>query len=237
MNADEVAAYLQSNPGFFEDHAELLTGISVPHPHDGKAIPLADRQVMALRDENKSYRAKLAELIQFGEENVAISDKMHRLALALLPARDLAGLLSAFHYNLREDFTVPHTAIRLWRPAAAGGEGGAEIGNVSAPVSDALRAYVQSLAEPYCGPSGSSELHNEAAGWFAEGAPHVRSVALVALAEPGPAGAVVREGASRCFGLLAFGSEDVLRFYPDMGTLYLKRLGDYLGAALTRFLE
>jgi len=39
-----------------------------------------------------------------------------------------------------------------------------------------------------------------------------------------------------CFGMLALGSEDVLRFYPEMGTLYLKRMGDLAGAALLRFL-
>jgi len=228
MNADEVAAYLQNNPGFFDDHAELLTSISVPHPHGGKAIPLADRQVIALRDENKSFRAKLAELIQFGEENVAISDKMHRLALALLPARDLAGVLSAFHYNLGEDFAVPHTAIRLWRAAGEGAER-----PEFSPVSVDLQTYAQGLAEPYCGPSANVE----AAAWFGEAASHIRSVAHVAIFEPGPSGAAIPDAPAHCFGMLALGSEDVLRFYPDMGTLYLKRLGDFLGAALTRFLD
>jgi uncharacterized protein YigA (DUF484 family) len=36
--------------------------------------------------------------------------------------------------------------------------------------------------------------------------------------------------------MLALGSEDVLRFYPEMGTLYLKRMGDLASAALLRFL-
>ena len=144
----------------------------------GKVLPLAERQVMVLRDENKTYRAKLAELIQFGEENVAISDKMHRLAVAMLPAPDLDGLLSAFYYNLREDFAVPHTAIRLWREGADAPAGRAEFGAASA----ALREYAQGLAHPYCGPSANVE----AAAWFGDAASHVRSVAHVALCEPGP---------------------------------------------------
>jgi uncharacterized protein YigA (DUF484 family) len=36
--------------------------------------------------------------------------------------------------------------------------------------------------------------------------------------------------------MLALGSEDVLRFYPEMGTLYLKRMSDLASAALLRFL-
>ena len=229
MNEDSVVQYLRENPAFFEDHAELLTQIFVAHPHGGKAIPLSDRQVIALRDENKAYRAKLSELIKFGEENVAISDKMHRLAQALLPARDLAGLLNVFYYNLGEDFAVPHTVIRLWRePLGEDAVEGADRPEFS-PVSTEIMDYALGLTQPYCGPSGNVE----AAGWFGEAAAHVRSVAHVALMEPSVAGST--EGA-KCFGMLAMGSEDVLRFYPDMGTLYLKRLGDFLGAGVLRFI-
>jgi uncharacterized protein len=39
-----------------------------------------------------------------------------------------------------------------------------------------------------------------------------------------------------CFGLLALGSEDSHRFYADMGTLYLERIGDLASAALLRVL-
>ena len=127
MNADDVARYLKDNPGFFEEHAELLTQISVPNPHGGKAIALSDRQVLALRDENKALRAKMGELIQFGEENDAIGDKMHRLSVALLQAPDLAAVIAALHLNLRDDFAIPHTALRLWRDGAAGADAGAQL--------------------------------------------------------------------------------------------------------------
>lgn len=224
MNADDVARYLKDNPIFFEDYAEMLTQISVPSPHGGKAIALSDRQVLALRDENKALRAKLGELIQFGEENDAIGEKMHRLTLALLPTDTLASLLSALYFNLREDFAVPHTALRLWRQGVQASAG--EQPEFS-PVSERIRDYAAGLVQPFCGPSGNVE----AAAWFGEAAPHVRSVAHIALAEPGPAGAP-----GPCIGVLALGSEDVLRFYPDMGTHFLKRLGELASAALIRFL-
>ncbi|HYT16452.1 MAG TPA: DUF484 family protein [Burkholderiales bacterium] len=212
MKADEVARYLRENPVFFEKYAEMLSEIYVPHPHGGRAIPLSDRQTLALREKNKALESRLAELLQIGEENDAIGEKMHRLCLALLPAPDLPGLLSALYYNLREDFAVPHAALRVWRGSGNEAEFHA--------VSDELRRYAASLSQPFCGPSGNAE----AAGWFGEGASHVRSVALVALKD------------AECFGMLALGSEDVLRFYPEMGTLYLKRLGELASAALLRFL-
>lgn len=212
MKADDVARYLKENPAFFETHADMLATIQVPHPHGGRAIPLSDRQMLGLREKNKALEARLAELLQIGEENDAIGEKLHRLCLALFAAQDFQSALAALYLHLHDDFAVPHSALRVWR-----GQGSApEFG----PVSDSLKRYAESLVQPYCGPSGLPE----AAEWFGDGASHVRSAAHVALRD------------KECFGMLALGSEDGLRFYPEMGTLYLQRLGDVAGAALLRSL-
>ena len=212
MNAEDVANYLRENPAFFEKYADLLSEIHIPHPHDGRAIPISDRQLLALREKNKALEEKLGEMIQFGEENDAIIEKVHRLCIALLAARSLEGALAVIYHNLREDFAVPHTALRLW------GEGSHGAGAESAPVSEQLKGYAASLTRPYCGPS----FNAEAASWFGESANHIRSVALMPLAR------------GSCFGMLALGSEDPLRFYPEMGTLYLRRLGEMASAAISR---
>jgi uncharacterized protein len=213
MKAEDVAQFLQDNPGFFEDYAELVAQIYIPHPHGGRAIPIAERQILTWREKTRMLEGKLAELIQFGEENDAIGEKMHRLCLALLPTVDMNGMLQGLYYNLREDFAVPHAAVRVWRGSGDGPE--------FASVSDGLRQYAAALEYPFCGPSGNAE----AAAWFGEGAAHVRSVAQMPLRDEGKA----------CFGMLALGSEDVLRFYPEMGTLYLKRLGELASAAMLRY--
>jgi hypothetical protein len=218
LKADDVARYLRENPTFFETHADMLSEISIPHPHGGRAIPLSDRQMLTLREKSRALESRLTELLQIGEENDAIGEKMHRLSLALLAAPDWENLLTVLYLHLREDFAVPHAALRVW------GVGRAPEGAGDSPefraVGDALKRYAAGLSQPFCGPSGSPE----AAAWFGESASHVRSVAHMALRD--------RE----CFGMLALGSEDVLRFYPEMGTLYLKRMGDLAGAALLRFL-
>lgn len=218
MKAEDVARYLTENPDFFDQYSEMLSQISVSNPHGGRAIPLSDRQVLTLREKTRVLEAKLAELIQFGEENDAIGDKMHRLALALLGSRELSALLSALYYNLREDFAVPHVALRVWRGHDTAHRA------LSVPefrtVTGELIRYATALAQPYCGASANAEV----AGWFGEAASHIRSVALMPLKD------------QECFGMLALGSEDVIRFYPEMGTLYLKRLGELAGASLARFL-
>lgn len=214
MNAEDVARYLQDNPGFFEDYAESLAQIYIPHPHGGRAIPIVERQILTLREKSKMLEGKLAELIQFGEENDAIGEKMHRLCLALFPAGDLRGMLQALYYNLREDFAVPHAAVRVWRGAGESPE--------FAPVGDELRQYAGSLEHPFCGPGANPEV----ASWFGEAVAQLRSFACMPL----------RDGSKACVGMLALASEDLTRFYPEMGTLYLKRLGELASAALQRYL-
>ena len=210
--ADDVARYLRENPVFFEEYADLLSQIYVPHPHGGRAIPLSDRQVMSLREKAKVLEGKLAELIEFGEENDVISEKVHRLAVALLSARTLPTALHELYYNLREDFAIPHASLRLWRGAGDRAE--------FLPASAELRDFAAKLDEPFCG----ANANFEAAAWFDEAAPHIRSMAFMPLRE-----------LDETFGLLALASEDSARFYPEMGTLYLKRVGEMVSAAMLRF--
>ncbi|GAB4168811.1 MAG: hypothetical protein OHK0026_12900 [Rhodocyclaceae bacterium] len=212
MRADEVARYLQENPGFFNEHAELLDQVFIPHPHGGRAISITERQILTLRERVKKLEGKLAELIRFGEENDAIGEKVHRLALSLLAAADGDAALGEIRAHLREDFAVPEVALRVWG-AGIGCEG-----ESSLPVADAARSFVESLSRAACGPAAG----NPAAGWFGEGAP-VRSMALVPL----------RRGAE-VLGALALGSEEPERFYPEMGTLFLNRIGELIATALAR---
>ena len=71
MDAAAVAEYLKQNPRFFEDYADVIAEIFVPHPHGGHAIPIAERQIVTLREKNQDLEAKLRELIAYGTENDA----------------------------------------------------------------------------------------------------------------------------------------------------------------------
>lgn len=216
MTADDVAQYLQANPKFFDEYHELLAHLYVPHPHGGRAISIAERQILTLRDKSKQLETKLVELIRFGEENDAIGDKVHRLSLALASALEADTALAALKTHLSEDFAVPHVALRLWGTATR-----IESAEFT-PVGEGTRAYVAGLKQPYCGPNGGFE----AVAWFGEAAPQVRSVALVPL----------RRSAEESIGLLALGSEETERFYTDMGTVFLERIGELASASLLRVL-
>ncbi|HEU4923343.1 MAG TPA: DUF484 family protein [Burkholderiales bacterium] len=211
MNADDIARYLRTHPQFFDQHPELLETINVPHPYGGRAIPLAERQTVALREKLKVLEGRLAELLQFGEENDAISEKVHRLSVAVASARDFPAFAAALYFHLREDFAVPHVALRVWGKSVPADFDEAR------PVDEAQRLHAAAMAAPQCGPAAG----NPFVPWFGEAAEHVRSVALVPL------------GQTAVFGLLALGSEDAKRFYPDMGTLYLRRIGELCAAGVT----
>ena len=211
MNADDIAGFLRSHPGFFDENPELLETIHVPHPYGGRAIPLAERQMLALRDKVKLLEGKLAELIQFGEENDAISEKVHRLSVALVGARDFPALMHSLYFHLREDFAVPHVALRVW------GKSVPVDFPESGPLDEAQRRHSATLGAPQCGAASG----NPFLPWFGEAGAHVRSVALVPL------------GQTQAFGLLALGSEDAKRFFPEMGTLYLRRIGELCAAGVT----
>ncbi|HMU63600.1 MAG TPA: DUF484 family protein [Nitrosomonas sp.] len=215
MKPEDVAQYLQENPQFFETYADMLAEIKIPQPYDGRAISISERQISTLREKNKLLQEKLHELINIGENNDTIGEKMHRLAVSLLEFNSVEELLHGLNYNLCEDFSIPHVVMRLWylndiksnqkRPEFS-------------TVSKTVRISVESMRKPYCGPQVSDDIKP----WFGQDAKYLQSFSIIPLRR------------KRTIGLLVMGSPDAERFYPDMGTLYLERLGELVSSALAR---
>jgi len=215
LTSDQVAEFLKQNPGFFENHVEILMNLQIPHPHGGRAVSIGERQLVALREKSKMLEDKLHELIQFGEENDAAGEKVHRLACRLVDARSLDATLDTLYLDLLDHFAVPHVAVRLWNVA----EENPDTREFSG-VAGEMRQFVEQMTAPYCGHHPVYESQS----WFGEAAQHLKSFALVKL---------VRDGL--VFGVVALASEDPKRFYPEMGTLYLTRIGELVSHSLWRF--
>lgn len=214
MDAEAVADYLKQNPQFFEDYADVMAEIFVPHPHGGHAIPIAERQIISLRERNTEIENRLRELIRFGSENDAISEKLHRSTLALFAAPDLETTLAVLYQSLTEDFAVPQVACRLWGKVPEQ----SYLPELAA-TSHELRQYTDQLGAPYCGATAPFE----AADWFDNGAT-CASFAFLPLRT------------SHTFGLLGLASGDSTRFYSGMGTMYLTRLAELASVATARYL-
>jgi uncharacterized protein YigA (DUF484 family) len=214
VDAEAVAAYLKDHPEFFEQYADLLAEIFVPHPHGGRAIPIAERQIVTLREKNAQLETKLQELVQFGTENDAISEKLHRSTLALFAAPDLETTLGVLYHSLQDDFRVPQVALRLWGKVPEQ----SYLPELAA-TSQELREYAAALGEPYCGTQAPFESRD----WF-DAQETLRSFAFLPLRTV------------HTFGLLGLGSDTPGRFYAGMGTMYLTRLSELASVATARFL-
>lgn len=212
LRSEEVARYLERHPEFFEEYSEMLSTVTIPHPHGGRAIPLVERQILSLRKKNRALESKLKDLVAFAEENEAIAERVHRIAVSMLRAPALDALLYSFYFNLREDFAVPHAGLRVWGLAKP-----PELPEFQASAEDTADWELQ---QPVCGAAYPGTRK-----WFPEDAEHLRSFANVPLVH------------EKFRGLLVLASEDMQRFYAGMGTVYLKRLGELLAGALARFIE
>jgi uncharacterized protein YigA (DUF484 family) len=201
MKSDDVATYLKDHPEFFEQHLQLLTEINLPHPHGGRTVSLAERQLVALREKEKSLERKLRELIDFAKENDALQLKVHQFNCALFGPHDRDTLQSLVAHNLNEIFAVPHVALHLWKDE---------------PPSAEVLAFADEHALPVCAHHAVADTQ----GWFGESGTHLRSFAYLPL-----------RANEQTIGLLVLGSEDKERFYPEMGTVFLQRIAETLGSA------
>ena len=211
LQPELVADYLTRHPNFFNDFPALLADIHVPHPHGTHAVSMGERQLISLRDKVRLLENKLAELIQFGEENDSISEKLHAMTLALLAASTPGAVVAALNLHLRDGFAVPHYAIRVWNLVDSEQ-------SMTQPVPQNVRDAVAAMSFPVCGALAVPEARE----WFGEIASHLRSFAAIPLNHQGN------------LGLLVLASEEPNRFYATMGTLYLTRLGQIVAAALHR---
>jgi uncharacterized protein YigA (DUF484 family) len=215
IQTQDVAQYLAAHPDFFDQHPELLSGMLLPHPHNGQAISLVERQSLMLRERIKSLETRMAEIVRHGQENDAIADRLVAWSRALLLESDAHELPSTLVAELKRVFEVPYAALRLWRLAPDH----AEL-ECARPVSKDTITLANSMRVPFCG----SNVGFEAASWLNE-PEAVKSLAMLPL----------RIGADPdTFGLLVLGSADKDRFHATMGTAFLERIAELASAALAR---
>ena len=215
MQVQDIANYLASHPDFFDQHPELLAGLQLPHPQNGQAISLVERQSLMLRERIKSLESRITEMIRHGQENEAIVANLIAWARQLLLTEDTAALPDTVVTALKEVFSVPHGALRLWsvKPQYAALPYAARVESDTVSLANSMRV-------PFCG----SNVGFEAATWFEDGAA-VQSLAMLPL----------RVGADpKTFGLLVLGSADKDRFHITMGTAFLERIAELASAALAR---
>ena len=215
LGAHEIAAWLRRHPTFLRQFPDLALSLVVPRD-DGPTASLASYQLDVLRDKNRELSKRLNELFANAQENERLAVRTHQLTLALMKQGSAADTLRAMAASLQEDFNGDLVRLVMFRPFD--GLENAEWLQVFEADSPRLAPFRDCLAdgEPLNGrlqPEKNALLYGARAG-------EVASSALLPL--PG-------------IGLVAVGSRDGNRFYPGMGTLFLRMMGEALATALKRF--
>ena len=215
LGAHEVATWLRRHPAFLQQFPDLALTLVVPR-ENGPAASLASYQLEVLRDKNRELSRRLQELFGNAQENERLAVRTHQLTLALMKQSDAASTLRAMAASLAEDFQGDLVRIVSFHPVA--GIDDADWLQVIAEDDARLSGFrdIVGGGEPLCG-----RLHpDKNALLYGMRAEEVQSSALLVL--PGT-------------GLVAVGSRDPNRFFPGMGTLFLRMMGEALAVALQRF--
>lgn len=215
LGAHEVAAWLRRHPQFLKQFPDLALSLVVPR-EEGPAASLASYQLEVLRDKNRELSRRLQDLFANAQENERLAVRTHQLALGLMRQGTAAATLQAMAASLQEDFQGDLVRIVLFD--AVEGLEDADWLHVVARDDARLAPFRDAIGEgePICG-----RLHpDKHALLYGMRADEVQSSALLPVAG---------------VGLVAVGSHDPNRFFPGMGTLFLRMMGETLGVALQRF--
>lgn len=215
LGAHEVAAWLRRHSTFLQQFPDLALTLVVPR-EDGPAASLASYQLEILRDKNRELAKRLQELSGNAQENERLAVRTHQLTLALMKQATAADTVRAMAASLAEDFQGDLVRMVLFHPVE-----GLEDNDwlqVMAEADARMDGFrdLFATAEPLCG-----RLHpDKNALLYGARVEEVQSSALLVL--PG-------------VGLVAVGSRDGNRFFPGMGTLFLRMMGEAFTTALQRF--
>lgn len=210
--------YLRENPDFFSRYSELLSELAIPHEANG-AVSLIERQVHVLRQQQINSQNRLQDLVETARDNERLSERLHRVSLEAIAIDDLDGALTTLPDLVRESFVIDYLGMRVESPVSP--EQPRE--ELVDPRDETYRdvririAHGRAVCDDRLAPAAIEYLFGASA------IDHVLSVALVPLGR-------------HPIGVLALGSKDASRFKPDMGTWYLDRIGELLGAVLRRLI-
>lgn len=214
----EIVDYLQKEPAFFERHPEVLVQLGGEQTQGGGVISLAERRMDVLREKNKALEQKMQNLVDAARQYENLGKRLHgtSVKIARLSSTAETGDIPAI---IEGEFNLDHVVLRLGVEQSVANTGSAETQTGDASYRSVLERVSQgrSICDDRLPKSVLTLL-------FGEHAESIRSCALIP---------VVAGGDGVC-GVLALGALEAERFRPNMGTVYLDRLGELVGTTVER---
>ena len=209
LTAQEVADFLQQNPSFFKEHADVFQSLEIEDADGSGTLSLAQRQMLDLRNKLKKQDFHLKELSLYAVENQSISQSILQWCVYMLAEDQASELPQLCVESLEHCFDGLKVALRLWPfPEQVS----ASFGEISAELQERITV----MEQPYCGQNYPEEINS----WFEE---VPASVAVLPL-----------DDEKGVIGTLVFASSDSEHFTEDMGVSFLLIISALAGAALGR---
>jgi uncharacterized protein YigA (DUF484 family) len=202
-DADSVRQYLLQNPEFFSHYPELLEKMHVPHEQHG-SVSLVEKQSEILRNRVRHLSRKIHQLIAIAKQNERIYRVYVDLNLKLWSCKDFGDIQDTLEKVMLKQLKLSAVSIK-----------------------------------PFQGPYAMSEIQQRLfiekhfknkAFYFGRVSDHEKQ--LLFDEQPAESVVLVRLGSNNDLGILAVGSNDPGHFNPDMDTLLLTQLQQFLNILL-----
>ncbi len=214
IHAEDVANYLNRNREFFHVFPNLLNELSIPHPKSGQEVSLLERQVFQLREQRDSLQVEVDTLKDIAGENGVLLHKVYDFSYALMATETEQAAVDEVYRVMHELFEVEEVTMISWDVPKQIVNGLHQLG-FSQAWSNSLKETLLPN-KPVCGLLEDTWQR----GLFHTDQP-MQSVCVIPL------------GRDRVWGALALGATTD-RFSPDLGTYFLKVMGQMVTARLQR---
>lgn len=205
FSAEEVREYLLAHPEFFVEHADLLEQINIPHQLRG-SVSLVELQSDQLRQKVKKLSKKLSQLIAIAKQNERIYRIYADLNLRLLRCKDMVDLQLTLEDVMVDELHLSAVTLKPFKGAYALPE-------------IQRKLFIEKRFKQDTFFFGRLSQHEKQ---LLFGEQIAESVALVLLGHPND------------LGILAVGSRDSSHFNPEMDTLLITQLQQFLTILLPK---
>jgi uncharacterized protein YigA (DUF484 family) len=218
LSEREVAEFLHHHPDFFSRHESLLLEMTLPHPQNGQAISLVERQVGVMREQKQLLRDQLHQLTLAARTNEQLMARFQQMILNLIDSDGLDDAVSYIRDALREDFHADKVELLLFDC-----EGHP---NSISHDDTRLKPFARILGgrSTVCGHLRPEQIEL----LFGKESLDIASSVVIPLCEG---------DSDPCLGMLAIGSIDANRYHPEMGTMFVNHLGAVMNRIFRAHLE
>lgn len=203
LTPESVIDYLLEHPHFFADNPGLLERLTIPHAQKG-SVSLVELQSEQLRRKVRLLSRKLNQLISVAKQNEQIYRVYADLNLRLLKCKDISEIQHTLEEVMQDRLKLSAVALKPFKGALALPE-----------IQRHLFVEKRFKRDKYF--FGRLSQHEKQ---LLFGDQKVESVGLLLLGEQGE------------LGILAIGSKDPSHFNPDMDTLLIDQLQQFLNILL-----